>query len=49
MSKSEKCAYFHPVFVNIFFGAFFSKLFQRIRNQREILRSKIEFLNKVFF
>ncbi len=38
MSKSENSAYVRHVFANnIFFGNF-SKLFQRIQNQREILR-----------
>jgi hypothetical protein len=37
-SKSEKSAYFRHVFANNFFWCIFSKLFQRIRNQREILR-----------
>jgi len=38
MSKSENSAYFHHIFANKFFWCIFSKLFQRIRNQREILR-----------
>jgi hypothetical protein len=38
MSKSEKSAFFRHVFANTFFLSIFSKLFQRIRNQREILR-----------
>ncbi len=38
MRKSEKSAYFRHVFANNFFLSIFSKLFQRIRNQREILR-----------
>jgi hypothetical protein len=38
MSKSEKSAFFRHVFANNFFWYIFSKLFQRIRNQREILR-----------
>ncbi len=38
MSKSEKSAFFCHVFANNFFWYIFSKLFQRIRNQREILR-----------
>ncbi len=38
MSKSEKSAFFRQVFANNFFCYIFSKLFQRIQNQREILR-----------
>ncbi len=38
MNKSEKSAFFRYVFANNFFWYIFSKLFQRIRNQREILR-----------
>jgi hypothetical protein len=38
MSKSEKSAFFRHVFANKFFWYIFSKLFQRIRNQCEILR-----------
>ncbi len=38
MSKSEKSAFFRDVFANNFFLYIFSKLFQRIRNQREIPR-----------
>ncbi len=38
MSKSEKRAFFSHVFANNFFLVHFSKLLQRIRNQREILR-----------
>ncbi len=38
MSKSEKSAFFRHVFANNFFLVHFFKLFQRIRNQREILR-----------
>jgi hypothetical protein len=38
MSKSEKSAFFRQVFANNFFLYIFSKLCQRIRNQREILR-----------
>jgi hypothetical protein len=38
MSKSEKSAYFRHGFANNFFWVHFLKLFQRIRNQREILR-----------
>jgi hypothetical protein len=45
MSKSEKSAYFYHVFANNFFGCIFKKLFQRIRNQREILRFLIPILN----
>ncbi len=44
MSKSEKSAYFRHVFANNLFGFIFSKLFQRIRNQREILRFLIPIL-----
>ncbi len=52
MSKSEKSAYFRHVFANNFFWCIFSNLFQRIRNQREILRFLISILNfckKKFF
>jgi hypothetical protein len=38
INKSEKSAFFRHVFANNFFWYIFSKLFQRIRNQREILR-----------
>jgi hypothetical protein len=38
MSKIEKSAFFRHGFANNFFWYIFSKLFQRIRNQREILR-----------
>ncbi len=38
MSKSEKSAFFRHVFANNFFLYIFSKLFQRIQNQRVILR-----------
>ncbi len=38
MSKSEKSAFFRHVFANNFFRYIFSKLFQRIWNQQEILR-----------
>jgi hypothetical protein len=38
MSKSEKSAFFRHIFANNFFVCIFSKLFQRIQNQREILR-----------
>ncbi len=38
MSKSENSAFFRHVFANYFFWYIFSNLFQRIRNQREILR-----------
>jgi hypothetical protein len=38
MSKSEKSAFFRHVFAYNFFLVHFSKLFQRIRYQREILR-----------
>ncbi len=37
-SKSEKNAYFRHVFANHFFVAFFNNFFQRMWNQREILR-----------
>ena len=60
MSKSEKSAYFRHVFAGNFFWVHFSKLFQRIRNQREILRFwylffffskkiEIEFKKKIYF
>ncbi len=52
MSKSEKSAFFRHVFANNFFLVHFSKLFQRIRNQREILRFFTYFSifsNKKFF
>jgi hypothetical protein len=45
MSKSEKSAYFRHVFANNFFWCIFSKLFRRIRNQRDILRFLIPILN----
>ncbi len=52
MSKSEKSAFFRHFFANNFFWNIFSKLFQRIRNQREILRFFTPFLifsqNKIF-
>jgi hypothetical protein len=38
MSKSEKSAVSCHVFANHFFLYIFSKLFQQIQNQREILR-----------
>jgi hypothetical protein len=38
ISKSEKSAFFRDVFANNFCWYIFSKLFQRIRNQHEILR-----------
>jgi hypothetical protein len=38
MSKSEKGAFFRHIFANNFFWCIFSKLCQRIRNHREILR-----------
>jgi hypothetical protein len=44
MCKSEKSAFFCHVFANNFFWYIFSKLFQRIRNQREILRFLTPFL-----
>ncbi len=52
MSKSEKSAYLRHIFANNFFGCIFSKLFQWIRNQREILRFFITiwiFTKKIFF
>jgi hypothetical protein len=52
ISKSEKSAYFRHIFANNFFWVHFSNLFQRIRNQREILRfliPKLNFFNKNFF
>jgi hypothetical protein len=52
MSKSEKSAYLRHIFANNFFVFLFSKLFQRIRNHREILRFLIPILNflwKFFF
>jgi hypothetical protein len=52
MSKNEKNAFFRHVFANNFFLVHFSKLFQRIRNQREILRFLTPFLiftKKIFF
>ncbi len=52
MSKSENSAYFRHVFANNFFVCIFSKLLQRIQNQREILRFLIPILNflmKFFF
>jgi hypothetical protein len=51
MSKSEKSAFFRHFFANNFFLHMFSKLFQRIRNQREILRFLTPFsiLSKNFF
>jgi hypothetical protein len=52
MSKSEKSAYFLHVIANNIFCCIFSKLFQRIRNQREILRFLIPILifwKKIFF
>ncbi len=48
MSKSENSAYIRHIFANSFYiGAWciFSKLFQRIRNQREILGVLIPILN----
>jgi hypothetical protein len=45
MSKSEKSAYFCHIFANNFFGVHFSKLFQRTRNQSEILRFLISTLS----
>jgi hypothetical protein len=45
MSKGEKSAFFHHIFANNFFVGIFSILFQRIRNQREILR----FLTPFYF
>ncbi len=52
MSKSEKSAYFRHIFANNFFLCIFLNLFQRIQNQREILRFLIPILNfwkKIFF
>ncbi len=50
MSKSKKSAYFRHVFSNNFFWCIFSNLFQRIRYQREILDTHIEFMKeKKFF
>jgi hypothetical protein len=52
MSKSEKSAFFRHIFAYNFFWYILSKLFQRIRNQREILRFLTPFLNfskKIFF
>jgi hypothetical protein len=48
MSQSEKRANFRHVFDN-FFGCILSKLFQRIRNQRKILRFLIPVLNLINF
>jgi hypothetical protein len=45
MSKSEKRANSLHVFANNFFWFIFSELFQRILNQREILRFLIAILN----
>jgi hypothetical protein len=45
MSRSEKSAYFRHIFANNFFLVHFFKLFQRIRNQREILRFFDTFLD----
>jgi hypothetical protein len=47
MSKSEKRAFFRQIFANNFFMVHFSKLFQRIRHQLEILRFFIPILNFV--
>jgi hypothetical protein len=44
MSKSEKSAFFRYVFANNFYLVHFSKLFQRIQNQHEILRFLTPFL-----
>ncbi len=51
MSKSEKSAFFRHVFANNLFWYIFSKLFQRIRNQREILRflTPLSILSKKIF
>ncbi len=52
MSKSEKSTYFCHIFANTFFWFIFSKLYQQIRNQREILGFLIPILNfwrKIFF
>jgi hypothetical protein len=45
MSKSEKSAYFCHVFANNFLWCIFPNLFQRIRNQPDILRFFIPILN----
>jgi|688.fasta_scaffold747073_1 uncharacterized membrane protein len=45
MSESEESAYFRPVFANNFILCIFKKLFQRIRNKREILSFFISILN----
>jgi hypothetical protein len=52
MSKSEKSAFFRHVFANNFFLVHFFKFFQRIRNQREILRfltTFFDFFKNFFF
>jgi hypothetical protein len=52
ISKSEESAFFRHVFAKNFLGGIFSKLFQEIRNQREILRFLTPFLifsKKIFF
>jgi O-antigen ligase len=52
MSKGEKSEYFRHVFAINFFWCIFSNLFQRIQNQREILRFLIPIFNfckKKFF
>jgi hypothetical protein len=43
---TEKSAFFRHVFANNFFLYILSKLFQRIPNQREILRLLTPFSNK---
>jgi hypothetical protein len=48
MSKSLKSAFFRHVFANNFFWHIFSKLFQRIPNQREIL-TPFSITKKKFF
>jgi hypothetical protein len=49
MSKSLKSAYFRHIFANNFFWCIFSKLFQQIRNQREILRFLMPILKQKNF
>ncbi len=52
MSKSEKVKISVTFLLITFFWCIFSNLFQRIRNQREILRffdTHVEFLKKTFF
>jgi hypothetical protein len=45
ISKSEQSAYLRHVFASNLFLVHFSKLFQRIQNQREILGFFIPILN----